>query len=147
MARTTTIYLTNKELLSEIHKSKMTYVQIDNPDYYMYDTIVYDLDVFLDDDVCTEHYGEWNVEYTMKEDPKTAKEDPKTVNEDPVIIKDTISNLWAFNRHKDAPKRNMISTELIKSVTTEEYIQTVKQNKAKKINKNAPKNKYQSDCR
>lgn len=121
MARTTAIYLTNKELLAEIHRSKMTYVQIDHPDYYMYDTIVYDLDVFLDDEVCTEHYGEWEVEYTLVDDPK--------------VIKDTISNLWAFSRHKDATKRTMISTELTKAVTTEDYIQIVKQNKAKKINK------------
>jgi hypothetical protein len=40
------IYLSNKELLKEIHKSKMTYSWIKNPDYFQHDIIVRDLNDF-----------------------------------------------------------------------------------------------------
>lgn len=131
MVRSTNIYLTNKELLAEIHRSKMTYVQIDDPSYYYYDTIVYDLGVFLDDDICTEHYGEWEVEYTLEDDP--------------TVIKELVTNLFSFNRHKDSAKRTMISTTLVKAVTTDEYITTVKQNVAKKKNKAGANPKITAD--
>ena len=122
MARSTNIYLTNKELLTEIHKSKMSYVQIEDSKYYDYDVIVYDLNVLLNDDTCTEHYGEWKVTYIPKDKKKP--------------ITETITNLWNFKNHKDADKREIISVELAKPKTAEEFIYEVKQNKAKKENKN-----------
>ena len=121
MARSTNIYLTNKELLIEIHKSKMTYVQLDDSMYYYYDAIIYDLEVLMDTDVCTEHYGEWLVDYIPKDEETS--------------IKETITNLWAFKNHKDASKRTIISTELTKPKTPDELIYEIKQSKAKKQNK------------
>ena len=122
MARSTNIYLTNKELLAEIHKSKMSYVQLEDPKYYNYDVIVYDLNVLLNDDVCTEHYGEWKITYIPKDEKKP--------------ITETITSLWHFNNHKDSDKREIISKELISAKTAEEFIYEIKQNKAKKDNKN-----------
>jgi len=135
MKRTTNVYLTNKELLSEIHISKMTYTTIDDPKYYMYDTIVYDLDVFMDDEVCTYHYGTWEVVYIPK--PKTKDKNKKEIVEEeiPEILTEEKSNLWAFMKHKDAPHRTIISTKLLKPKTSEEFIYEVKQSKAKKYNK------------
>lgn len=136
MQKTANIYLTNKELLSEIHKSKMTYVQLDDPAYYMYDTIVYDLEVFMDDEVCSYHYGEWEVTYipSIKEKKKTKKSEEKPAEEGKPIT-ETINNLWVFMNHKDAPKRTVLSTTLITPKTSEEFIKEVKQSKAKKANK------------
>ena len=114
-------YLTNKELLLEIHNSKMTYVELDDLSHYMYDVIVYDLDVFLDDEVCTDHHGEWKVVYNI---PILNKITNKIKN---TKVKDIITNLWAFNKHKDAVKREMISVELVKGITSEEFIILIKQ--------------------
>jgi len=122
MVKSTNIYLTNKELLLEIHKSKMTYVQIDKPEYYRYDSIIYDLDVLLDDEVCTYHYGEWSVEYVPKGETES--------------ITETINKLCSFRSHKDDSKRQIISETLVTPKTTEEFIYEIKQNKAKKDNKN-----------
>lgn len=144
MKKSTTIYLTNKELLSEIHTSKMTYVQIDDPMYYFYDVIVYDLDVFLNDEVCTYHTGEWEVVYIP---PKKKKEDNKkmifeeNINDINITLnKETpktkiINNLYAWDNHKDAPKRIIISKTLLTPKTSNEYITEIKQAKAKKLNK------------
>jgi len=121
MIKTANIYLTNKELLSEIHISKMTYVEVDDPAYYYYDTIIYDLEVLSNDEVCTEHYGEWLVNYIPKDKTEA--------------IDEVITNLWAFKKHKDAPKRTVNSITLSTPKTTEEFLNDVKAKKAKKYNK------------
>ena len=41
-----TIYLSNKDLLKEIHHSKMTYCWVEKPEYYYYDLIIGDLTKF-----------------------------------------------------------------------------------------------------
>lgn len=41
-----TIYLSNKDLLKEIHHSKMTYCWVKSPEYYHYDLIIGDLEKF-----------------------------------------------------------------------------------------------------
>jgi hypothetical protein len=43
---TKTIYLSNKDLLKEIHHSKMTYCWVKSPEYYYYDLIIDDLAKF-----------------------------------------------------------------------------------------------------
>lgn len=44
--QTKTIYLSNKDLLKEIHHSKMTYCWVKSPEYYYYDLIIGDLSKF-----------------------------------------------------------------------------------------------------
>lgn len=86
MARKTTNYLNNKDLLIQIHKSKYTFCEFENPDYSDFDEIIYDLDVLNNDDICTEYHGEWDIVYV---DPTRMKKvilsrtlvSPKTVTE------------------------------------------------------------------
>jgi hypothetical protein len=47
--RSTTHYLSNKELLKEIHNSKMSYSWVMNPDYFYYDIIVDSVEEITDD--------------------------------------------------------------------------------------------------
>jgi hypothetical protein len=47
-----TVYLGNKDILKEIHKSKMTYTWCASPEYYYYDLIVPNLDI-LDNELET----------------------------------------------------------------------------------------------
>lgn len=47
-------YLNNKEMLKEIHKSKMSFCSIQDDDAFVYDTIVHSLDELEDCDVTTE---------------------------------------------------------------------------------------------
>ena len=49
MARSTTHYLSNKELLKEIHKSKMSYSWVMNEEYFHFDIIVSSVDDITDD--------------------------------------------------------------------------------------------------
>ena len=135
MAKSSNIYLTNKELLIAIHKSKMTYVEIDDPKYYYYDAIIYDLDVLMDDEICTNHYGEWHVIYDI---PVMNK---KTETIEITHVDEIITNFWSFNKHKDSMKRVMILSELVTPVTSEEFILKIKQNTAKKQNKEKRDNK------
>ena len=44
--KTKTVYLKNKDILAEIHKSKMTYCWVESPEYQQYDYIVSDLKSF-----------------------------------------------------------------------------------------------------
>jgi len=46
MNTTKTIYLSNKDLLKEIHHSKMTFCWVKSPEYYHYDLILLDLTKF-----------------------------------------------------------------------------------------------------
>jgi len=57
MARANTNYLNNKDLLIEIHKSKNTYCEYEDPKFSYFDAIIYDLDVLSDDDVCTNYFA------------------------------------------------------------------------------------------
>ncbi len=77
MARARINYLNNKDLLIEIHKSKDTFSEFEDLKYSYFDSIIYDLDVLHDDDVCTEYFGEWDIEY---EDPKAKKMKSKIVS-------------------------------------------------------------------
>ncbi len=63
MARATTNYLNNRDLLIEIHKSKNTFSQFDDPKFSNFDVIIHDLDVFVDETTCTEYFGEWDIVY------------------------------------------------------------------------------------
>lgn len=67
------IYLSNKELLKEIHKSKLTYSWVLDPKYADYDAIVRDL-THINNDV-TELYPDGIIEYARqkKADKRTAE--------------------------------------------------------------------------
>jgi hypothetical protein len=67
------IYLSNKELLKEIHKSKLTYSWVLDPKYADYDAIVRDI-TLINNDV-TEEYPEGIIEYARqkKADKRTAE--------------------------------------------------------------------------
>lgn len=71
MARKTTNYLNNKDLLIQIHESKCSFCEFEDPKYSSFDQIIYDIGVLTNDDICTEHFGTWDIEYV---DPKTKKE-------------------------------------------------------------------------
>ena len=83
MARASTNYLNNRDLLIEIHKSKNSYSEFDDPKYADFDEIIYDIAVLTDDETCTEYFGEWDVKYkgTDKKEIKSRKlVKAKTVN-------------------------------------------------------------------
>lgn len=56
-------YLNNRDIIAEIHKSKNTYCQFNDPIYKDYDAIVENFDVVVDKETCKEHtgldYDEW----------------------------------------------------------------------------------------
>ncbi len=72
MVRKTTNYLNNKDLLIQIHKSKGTFCEFENPKYSAFDEIIYDIDVLIDDNVCTEYHGDWDIVYV---DPTKMKKE------------------------------------------------------------------------
>ena len=53
-----TNYLTNKELLIQIQKSKNTYCQFEAPEYANYDFIIEDINCLFDEDLCNHYYGD-----------------------------------------------------------------------------------------
>jgi hypothetical protein len=120
------IYLSNKELLKEIHKSKMTYSWLKAPEYFQYDIIVRDLNDF--NDTPTEKFPngviaeakanrasvlsvkaheaalkEWEeVRNSKGEKPKAIqhKVDPETINADDLVIR-----LMTFGHIPEEPGR------------------------------------------
>lgn len=84
-------YLNNKSLLEQIHISKCTFCQFDDPKYSEFDEIIHDLDVLIDDDVCTEYFGEWKIVY---EDTKALKKKiiSKTLIK-PITVQEFIKNV------------------------------------------------------
>ena len=63
MARRTTNYLNNKDLLIQIHKSKCTFCEFEDPEFNAFDEIIYDLYVLNDYDICTEYHVDWDIVY------------------------------------------------------------------------------------
>lgn len=118
MAKKSTNYLNNKDLLIEIHKSKMTFVELEEEDYYYFDAIVYDINVLTDDDICSEHYGTWSVEYILEG----------------TRHKEEISNLFMFLK-KDRDKKEILSKTLLLPKSSNDYINDVKASKLKKMKK------------
>lgn len=88
--RINTNYLNNKDLLAEIHKSKNTFCEYENPTYANFDVIIYDLDVLADDNVCTNYFGNWDITY--KETTSIKKE-----IESKVLIEATTVDEWIYN--------------------------------------------------
>lgn len=70
MVRKAINYLNNKELLIQIHKSKCSFSEFEDLKYNKFDEIIYDLNVLLDNDVCTEYFGDWDITYV---DPTVLK--------------------------------------------------------------------------
>ena len=50
-------YLSNKELLKEIHKSKVSYCEFDEPHYHQFDTIVENYDDMFTDEALADATG------------------------------------------------------------------------------------------
>lgn len=90
MTRSNTNYLNNRDLLIEIHKSKNTFCEYEDPEYSNFDAIIYDLDVLTDDTVCTNYFGEWNITY--KESTSIKKE-----IESKILIKSITVGEWIYN--------------------------------------------------
>lgn len=80
MAKRSTNYLNNRDLLIEIHKSKTSFCEFDDPTYKNFDMIIYDLAVLTDDDVCLEVYEKTTDEFIndvkKSKIQKMKKEDP-----------------------------------------------------------------------
>ena len=104
MARRTTNYLNNKDLLIQIHKSKCTFCEFEDPKYSSFDEIIYDLEVLNDDDICTEYHGDWDIVYV-----------------DPTKM-----------------KKEILSRTLVAPKTVQEFFQSVKEKKLKKMKKEDP---------
>jgi len=56
-------YLNNKELLSEIHQSKLSFCEFEDDKYQDYDVIIEDIKVLSNNKICTKYFGEWDVQY------------------------------------------------------------------------------------
>lgn len=70
--RSTTNYLNNKDLIKEIHKSKLTYCYVEDRKYSDYDAIVIDKNVLIDNEACLKETGmnldEWiETQLSLKE--------------------------------------------------------------------------------
>lgn len=105
MVRRTENYLNNKDLLIQIHESKLSYCEFEKDDYKNYDQIIYDLNVLTDDKVCSNANDEYNITYGV--DLRTGRDD----------------------------KQNILSKKLINTITVEKFIKKVKKNKIQKMKK------------
>lgn len=119
MARANTNYLNNKDLLIEIHKSKNTYCEYDDPMYANFDAIIYDLDVLIDDDICTNYFGNWDITY--KETTSIKKE-----IESKILIEATTVDKWLYSlrvkRVDKAKKEDPASTLVIEDVMISDLV-------------------------
>ena len=119
MAKRTTNYLNNRDLLKEIHKSKNSFCQFDDPKYENYDAIIHDLSVLTDDDVCLEYFDMTVDEFiqSVKENKiqKIKKEDPTSdLSVDDLLLGDLVFRYMTYTHipedtewPEDKPKKKI----------------------------------------
>lgn len=89
--RTTTNYLNNKDLVKEIHKSKMTYCYIEDPKFTDYDAIVENIDLLTNKDLFKKtmfvEFDDWIDSLIETREKRLVKEYGEI---DPVVTKDDL---------------------------------------------------------
>lgn len=124
--RGTTNYLNNRDLLIEIHKSKTSYSEFDDPRYADFDQIIYDLAVLTDDEVCTEYFGEWDIKYKgndKKEIQSRKLVNPKTVSEFiDDVKKNKVTKLKRNNPGDTTEVDDILTGDLVFRLMTYEHI-------------------------
>lgn len=130
--RSTTNYLNNKDLIKEIHKSKITYCYVEDKKYTDYDAIVIDKNVLIDNEACLKETGvtldEWiDAQISLKEKrltKETAEEVTGLTKEDLVIRIMTFEHIPVDDEWPDdKPKKKL--ADGYKKVNFPPFIQVI----------------------
>lgn len=115
-------YLTNREILNQIQKSKITYSEFQNETYQSYDAIIQSVEMLTDDDVCRECTEIYDPETKELLEPglsvaefllatretklkKMKKNDPKCNLElDDIMISDLVFRYMTFDHIPNDPE-------------------------------------------
>jgi hypothetical protein len=109
-------YLNNKDLLREIHKSKMSYCYIEDPQYFNYNIIVDNLEDITPDKVHeakealanqiqSEKYAQAMTEHDMSDYRNKPKQKDFAVNLDDIDVEELVFRVMTYKHIPDAPGR------------------------------------------
>lgn len=97
--RSTTNYLNNRDLVKEIHKSKLTYCLIEDKKYTDYDVIIHDVNILTDKDLFYKtmlvEFDDWIASVIEAKEKRLTKEEIEF--EAPLTINDLIFRVMSFD--------------------------------------------------
>lgn len=97
--RATTNYLNNKDLVKEIHKSKLTYCYIEDKKYCDYDVIIHDVNILTDKELfkktMLQNFDDWINDLIEAKEKKLSKETETTVSG--LTLNDLVIRIMTFD--------------------------------------------------